>query len=50
MKKKIRISMALVLGLGLLICTVAAAFVFEARFTSRAKEDKGITLNTEGSY
>ena len=39
MKKKIRISMALVLGLGLLICTVAAAFVFEARFTSRAKED-----------
>ena len=39
MKKKIIKSMAAVLSLGLLLCTLIASLVFEARFTQRAKQD-----------
>ena len=39
MKNKIVRSMVLVLMLGLAVCTVVAAFVFETRFTGRSKED-----------
>ena len=39
MKNKIVRSMVLVLLLGLVLCTVIAAFVFENKFTDRAKED-----------
>ena len=39
MKKKIIKSMAAVLSLGLLLCTLIASLVFEAQFTQRAKQD-----------
>ena len=39
MKKKIVRSMVWVLALGLILCTLIAAFVFETKFTGRAKED-----------